>query len=439
MSESSGSVSRRQFARTLAQAGALAAAPMIVPSSVLGQRAGAVPPSDRIVFGGIGIGNRGMASVACILSYKDARLVAVADVRNERREFVKSTVDKRYQNSDCKMYPSHEELLDRDDIDGVLIATGDRWHTPMTILAAKAGKHIYCEKPCSMTIQESQAMADAVRRYGVVYQAGCQRRNGKNFVFAMELARGGKLGKLQTLHCNAGTGRNGRPSRPTTGCPPSRSRPRRWWIGTDGSVRVPGGRTIPSTSQGRWRGYFDFHGGGILEWGSHTADLCQYVNDADNTQPVEYEPKGANTTPYFIYCRYANGVKLVHRDSGWLGLGTCSVRFEGDNGWVETGDSGKIEVSENLKSELPPPEQGNAFNLTLHYHWRDFVECIKTRSRPRSHAAAAANTHIGCHAAYIAYLLGRKLTWDPAKQEFVGDAEANRMRSREMRPPWRLV
>ena len=439
MTKSRGLVSRRQFARTVAQAGALAAAPMIVPSSVLGQRAGAVPPSDRIVFGGIGIGNRGMSSVACILSYKDARMVAVADVRNERRELIKSTVDKRYQNNDCKMYSSHEELLDRDDIDGVLIATGDRWHTPMSIIAAKAGKHIYCEKPCSMTIQESQALAEAVRRYGIVYQAGCQRRNGKNFVFAMELARGGKLGKLQTLHCNAGTGTQWPPIT-THDWLPAEPEPAKevvdWdrWLGPS-----PWRPYNPLYVQGRWRGYFDFHGGGILEWGSHTADLCQYVNDADDTQPVEYEPKGENTTPYFIYCRYANGVKLVHRDSGWLGLGTCSVRFEGDNGWVETGDTGKIEVSENLKSELPPPEQGDAFNLTLHYHWRDFVECIKTRSQARSHATAAANTHIGCHAAYIAYLLGRKLTWDPAKQEFVNDAEANRMRSRELRPPWRLV
>jgi predicted dehydrogenase len=437
MSGSRGSISRRQFGKTAAGFGA--AAPVIVPSSVLGQRAGAVPPSDKILFGGIGIGNRGISSVACILSYQDTRFMAVADVRNERREFVKSTVDKRYQNNDCRMYSSHEELLARTDIDGVLIATGDRWHTPMSILAAKAGKHIYCEKPCSMTIQESQALAAGVRRYGVVYQAGCQRRNGRNFMFAMELARGGKLGKLQTLHCNAGTGTIWPPIT-THDWLPAEPEPAKevvdWdrWLGP-----CPWRPYNPAYVAGRWRGFFDLASGGILEWGSHTADLCQYANAADDTQPVEYEPKGGNTRPYFVYCRYANGVKLVHRDSGWLGLGTCSVRFEGDNGWVETGDSGKIEVSENLKSQLPPAGQGSAVNLTLHYHWRDFVECIKTRSLPKCHATAAANTHIGCHAAYIAYLLGRKLTWDPAKQEFVNDAEANRMRSREMRPPWRLV
>ncbi len=428
----SGSVTRRRF---FAAGGVAVAAPMIVPSSVLGQRAGAVAPSDRILFGGIGIGGRGMSSVNCVLSYKDARMVAIADVRNERREFVKSKVDQRYQNSDCKMYSTAEELLTRDDIDGVIIATGDRWHTPMSIIAAKAGKHIYCEKPCSMTIQESQALAAAIRRYGVVYQAGCQRRNGKNFVFAVELARNGKLGKLQTLHCNSVPGpitsHDWLPAEPE---PPKSVVDWDRWLGP-----CPWRPYNPRYVAGGWRGFFDFHGGGILEWSSHTADLCQYANDADDTQPIEYEPQGVNPTPYSVHCRYPNGVKLVHRDTGWMGLGTCSVRFEGDNGWVETGDSGQIRVSDNLTSEMPAPEQGNVFSLALHYHWRDFIQCIKTRSLPKANATAAANAHIGCHAAYIAFQLGRKLTWDPVKQEFLNDAEANRMRAREMREPWRLV
>ena len=285
MANGESGVSRRGF---LAAGSAAVAAPMIVPSTVLGQRAGAVAPSDRIVFGGIGIGPRGMSSVACILSYRDARLVAVADLRNERRELVKSTVDKRYQNRDCRMYSTAEELLTRDDIDGVVIATGDRWHTPMTILAAKAGKHIYCEKPCSMTIQESHAMAAAVARYGVVYQAGCQRRNGKNFMFALDLARGGKLGKLRTLHCNSYAGpitsHDWLPAEPE---PPKEVVDWDRWLGP-----CPWRPYNPRYVSGGWRGFYDFHGGGILEWSSHTADLCQLANDADDTQPVEYEPTG---------------------------------------------------------------------------------------------------------------------------------------------------
>jgi predicted dehydrogenase len=430
------SVSRRRFFKTAA---AVTAAPMIVPSSVLGQRAGAVAPSDKLVFGGIGIGSRGTSSLMCILSYQDARFVAVADVRNERREFVKSTVDKRYQNNDCATYTSHEELLARNDIDGVIIATGDRWHTPMSVLAAKAGKDIYCEKPCSMTIQESQALANAVRRYGIVYQAGCQRRNGRNFMWAATLVQDGKIGKLETVHANVGTRSSWNPTT-THNWLAAVEQPAKqvvdWdrWLGP-----CPWRPYNPDYVAGRWRGYFDFHGGGILEWGSHTVDLCQWVSGNDNTQAVEYNPLPETAEGYRLDCMYPNGVKLVMRDYGFLGLGTCAVRYEGDKGWVETADSGRIMVSDNLKSQLPPPEEGNAFNLTLHYHWRDFIECMKTRSQPRSNADHAANTHITCHAAYIAWQLHRKLTWDPVKGEFPGEAEANRMRTREMREPWRMV
>ncbi|MCW5966217.1 MAG: Gfo/Idh/MocA family oxidoreductase, partial [Bryobacterales bacterium] len=308
MSERGTSLSRRKFA-------AIASAPLIVPSHVLGQRAGAVAPSDKITFGGIGIGSRGVSSVRAVLSYQDARFVAIADVRNDRREAIKSMADQRYQDSGCKMYSTHEELLDRDDIDGVIIATGDRWHTPMSILAAKAGKNIFCEKPCSMTIKESQALKEAVSRYGVMYQAGCQRRNGKNFVLAMTWAREGKLGKLTALHCNAGTGTIWPPITTQDWLPAEPLPPKEvvdWdrWLGPS-----PWRPYNSHYVAGRWRGYFDFHGGGILEWGSHTADLCQYANDADDTQPVEYEPQGGNTSPYFVYCKYANGVKLIHRDA----------------------------------------------------------------------------------------------------------------------------
>jgi hypothetical protein len=186
---------------------------------------------------------------------------------------------------------------------------------------------------------------------------------------------------------------------------------------------------------GRWRGYFDFHGGGILEWGSHTVDLCQWAADTDGTTPVEFIPEGmGRSTPYAIHCRYANGIQLEMRDSGFMGLGSCHIRFEGDSGWVETADGGKIEVSENLRGE---DLSGGAGDATTN-HVRDFVNCVKSRKQPRANALAAAQTHIACHAAYIAFQLGRKLRFDPATDTFIGDDEANRMRSRAMREPWRL-
>jgi predicted dehydrogenase len=414
-----------------------AAAPMIVPSTVLGQRAGAVAPSDKIVFGGIGIGARGSSDLRALLSFGQARFVAICDVRNERREEVKSTVDQKYGNRDCQMYDDQYALLARGDIDAVLIATGDRWHTPLSILAAQHSKDVYCEKPCSMSMEESWALADAFRRYGRLYQAGCQRRNGGNFELCKELLQSGALGKLKTLYANVG---------PSVNWPPI---PSRDWLAAE---ELPPKQVLdwdrwlgpapwrPYNSayvRGGWRNFYDFHGGGILEWGSHTVDLCHWAAELDDTQPVTYEPVGSNTGPYKVLCTYANGVNLVMRDDGWegsLNTGSCSFRIEGDKGWVETGDRTVIACSDNIKPMLRPTTSAN---LALAYHMEDFLQCIKTRQQPRANAAAAANSHIACHAAFIAYQRGKKLTWDPAKHEFVGDDVANRMRSRAQREPWR--
>jgi len=412
-------------------------APMIVPGSVLGLN-GATPPSDRVTLGGLGIGSRGGRVLQSFLDQSNVQFLAICDVRNERRETLKSLADKKYGNSDCAMYSEQAEIFARKDLDALLIATGDRWHTPLSILAAKAGKDVYCEKPCSMTIAESRALADTFQRLGRVYQAGTQRRNGANFIKAYELAKSGKLGKLHTLHAEAGPGERWAPLTSHAWLPGEPEPPKQlvdWdrWLGP-----APWRPYHPSYVAGRWRGYFDFHGGGILEWGSHTLDLCQWVGDFDATSPVEYEPAGmGGMTPYHVACKYANGVKLMLRDKGFLGLGSCHCRYEGDRGWVETADGGKIAVSDNLKSEISDVPAKEAAEATTN-HVKDFVECVKTRKPPRANALAAAQTHIACHAAYIAFQLGRKLTFDPATDTFLGDDQANRMRSRAMREPWGL-
>jgi len=424
-------ITRRRILQT-------AAAPLIVPSVVLGQRAGAVPPSDKVVFGGIGIGSRGAHDLSKLLKIEAARFVAVCDVRNQRREEIKSTVDKAYGDNSCQMYDDQYAILARQDIDAVLIATGDRWHTPLSIIAAQHGKDVYCEKPCSMTIEESWALAAAFRRYNRLYQAGCQRRNGANFVLCRELLRAGALGKLQTLYANVG---------PSVNWPPLPSRdwlageelpPRQvldWdrWLGP-----APWRPYHSSYVTGGWRNFYDFHGGGILEWGSHTVDLCHWAAGFDEIQPVEYEPVGGNTGPYKVNCKYANGVRLVMRDDGWDGslkTGSCSFRIEGDQGWVETGDNTRIECSDNIKPLLFPTESAS---LALENHMNEFVRCVRTRQAPAASAAAAANSHVTCHAAFIAFQRGKTLNWDPARREFTNDEIANRMRSRSLREPWRV-
>ena len=182
-----------------------AAVPLFIPGTVLGL-SGAVPPSDRINVAGLGIGGRGERDLESFLLQEDVQFRAICDARNERREAIKSKVDKHHGNNDCEMYGDMYELWDRKDIDAVLIATGDRWHTLLSILTAKSGKDVYCEKPCSMTIAESRALADTYHRLGRVYQAGTQRRNGTNFEYCIDLARTGKLGKLKKLDANAAPG-----------------------------------------------------------------------------------------------------------------------------------------------------------------------------------------------------------------------------------------
>ena len=424
MSHNSSAFGRRRFLKTAAGAGAVLTLPQFIPGAALGKD-GSVLPSERIVLGGLGIGGRGSTDLRCFFEEPEVQFVAICDARAQRREAVKKMADERYGNNDCATYHYPNEFLARDDVDAVLIATGDRWHTMASILAAKAGKDIYCEKPCSMTIAESRALADTISRYQRVYQAGTQRRNIGNFMLANHLAQSGRLGQLQTVHANT------RPPATSHEWLPAEPEPSKdvvdWdlWLGP-----CPWRPFNPRYVAGGWRGHFDFHGGGILEWGSHTVDLCQWANQADDTTPVEYVPSGNQ-----IFCRYANGVKLVMRDTGWLGLGTCSVRYEGDEGWVETGDSGKMEFSPSLRAESKVfTERGTAPNN----HIRDFLNCVKTRALPASTASVAAQSHVACHAAYIAWQLGRKVTFDPAAEAFIGDEEANRLRSRAMREPWRI-
>ncbi len=425
MSQDRTGVSRRRFLKSAAAASAAFSVPTIIPGSALGKN-GVVAPSERIVMGGLGIGRRGGYDLGIFLEQPEVQFVAICDVRQERRMAVKQMADDKYGNKDCDMYSDMFEFLARNDIDAVLIATGDRWHTLASIITAKAGKDIYCEKPCSMTIAESRALADTIERYGRVYQAGTQRRNIGNFQLAVELAQSGKLGKLRTVHANT------QPPATTHDWLPAEPEPPKDVVDWDRWLGPTPWRPYNSAYiRGRWRGHFDFHGGGILEWGSYTIDICQWANQADDTTPVYFEPQGNH-----VIARYENGVQLVMRDTGWLGMGTCSVRFEGDEGWVETGDSGKMLIG---PGSLRAEHRGfTDVGTDPTNHIREFLRCVKSRGQTAARASVAAQSHVAAHAAYIAWQLDRPLTFDPVKEEFIGDEQANRMRSRAMREPWRI-
>ena len=425
MSERFGHLNRRGFLKT---AGAMLVAPYVIPSAVLG-KAGDVVPSERIALGGIGIGGRGSYDLGCFLQEPDVRFLAVCDVKGARREAVKKMADAKYGNQDCATYRDYHELLARPDIDALLIATGPNWHATMSIAAAKAGKDVYCEKPCTKNIAQSLALAETYRRTGRVFQGGMQRRNLPHVALAVELARRGKLGKLHTLHAHPGgmgTGMSGwAPAEPE---PPKEQVDWDLYLGP-AAWRPFNRRHLDGFNFEKGGGLI---GGGVLEWGSHCVDLCQWANDADNTAPVEYEPPGADGR---AVARYANGVKLVMRNDGWLDLGSCPVRFEGDTGWVETADNGDMVAS---SPALLAARGAKIGGYPANNHIRDFLNCVKTRGQPRANADVTCHTHIACHAAGIAIFLKRKLAYDPVKNEFIGDAEANRLRSEALREPWRL-
>jgi predicted dehydrogenase len=416
---------RRRFLKTAAGAGAMLSLPQLIPGTVLGLE-GAVAPSERITLGGLGLGGRGTGDLRNFMDNPDVQFVAICDVRRERREAIKAMADGKYGNQDCATYRDLHEILARPDIDAMLIATGDRWHTMASITAAKAGKDVYCEKPCSMTISESRALADTFRKYGRIYQAGTQRRSIGNFIFAADLVAKGKLGKLHSVHANTrppATSHEWLPAEPE---PPVEECDWNMWLGP-----CPWRPFNSRYVRGGWRGFFDFHGGGILEWGAHTVDLCQWAAQKDHTTPVEYVPEESGAV-----CTYADGLKLVMRDKGWMGLGTCSVRYEGDEGWIETGDSGRFAIyPESLRTERTVFTRAGTDPST---HIRNFLNCVKTRRPANANSDVAARSHVVCHAAYISWQLGRPTRFDPVKEAFIGDEEANRMRSRAMREPWRI-
>jgi len=427
MQASRKTVSRRRALQAGLSAGAAIAVPTIIPSSALGLD-GAVPPSERIIVGGIGIGRRGEYDLGCFLEQSDVTFAAIADVKEGRRQAVKKIADTKYGTENCTMHRDFREVLDRKDIDAVLIATGPNWHGLMAMLAAKAGKDIYCEKPCTKNIAETLIHRDTMRRCGTVFQAGTQRRNLPHFAFACELARTGRLGKIKKVYAHP----NGLTAS-MSGWLPAESEPDPKVDDWDMYLGPAAWRPFNANTL---KDGFNFEkggglvGGGVLEWGSHCVDLCQWAVD-DCLPPMEYQPPANDQ----LVCRYADGAELIFREKGWIPLGSCPVRFEGETGWVEAGDSGKLVLSSPELLAGRKIEEIGGYPAT--FHVRDFLDCVKTRGKPKGNADAACNAHIACHAANIAIALGRTVKFDNATNMFVGDDEANRLRSEALREPWR--
>ena len=428
--------SRRQFLQRAVLAGGALAAPCLIPGSALGLN-GAVPPSERIVMGGMGVGNRGTGDLHWLLPEKDVQFVAICDAKQAQRQAVKRIVDAKYGNTDCAMYRDMREFLAlRTDIDALLIATGDRWHATAAVMAMRSGKDVYSEKPSSMTIAEGQAVVATARRYGRVYQTGTQRLSEDNFTFANELLRTGRLGKVHTVRAHiapwdaAEMKYDWLPAEPE---PPKDEVDWDQWLGP-----CPWRPYNSAYTKGGWRGYYDFHTSCIGEWGAHTFAQCQVAIGAANTSAVEYGYVN-NPTGDGMVTVFPNGVKMIlsRGDQWWHG--SCGVRYEGTEGWVSVADG-------YAKPELSSPALLTDFSMLVKdysarterpmSHMRNYLDCIKSRRLTVANPEVMHRSMSTVHAANICMWLQRDMKYDPVKEEFLNDAEANRLRSRAMRAPW---
>lgn len=419
---------RRDFIkRSALAAGVGIGFPSIVPSSVFGETA----PSNRITIGCIGTGGMGMQNLRGFLNQPSVQIVTACDVdRNHLQEALRAA---GLGSSDGT--GDFRQVLARNDIDAVVIATPDHWHVPIALAAVAAGKDIYCEKPLTLTIGEGRLLADAVRAHGRIFQTGSQQRSDANFRRACELVRNGRIGKLQTIYVEIPP--NNRQ------CPPNGWETQPVPEELDYDMWLGPAPWAPYTSQRchyTFRFISDYSGGQLTNWGSHQIDIAQWGHGTDLSGPVQIEGKGQFPedglfdTPlsYDLVYTYADGVRLLCRTGG----GSGSVTFRGEEGEIYVSrEQIRSHPQSILKSAVKPGE------IRLYYsqdHRRNFLECVRSRKTPAAPPEIGHRTTTICHLGNIALLLGRTLRWDPDKEEFIGDEQADRMRVRAMRAPWKL-
>lgn len=428
------SLSRRKFLQGVSAAASAMAIPSLIPASALG-KGGTVAPSDRIILGGIGLGGRGTGDLGAMLGEPDVQVVAVCEVRKSRREATKTMVDGHYGTKDCATYSDLRQLLaERTDVDAVLIATGDRWHAPASILAMRAGKDVFCEKPSCHTMAQGRMVVETARNYGRVYQTGTQRLSEAHHVFAMEMARTGRLGKIHTAYADIrwrdGTRHAWLPAEPE---PPKDELDWDAWLGP-----CPWRPYNPGyVNGGGWYHYYDF-ATDVAMWGAHTVAQVLPGLDMSNVTSIEFEYSSPDDA---MVTRLSNGVRLVlarGRDGNYW-QGSCGERFDGPEGWAAAADGySKPDVSSPalLAEYRKVLGEYSARTQRPMNHVRDFLNCVKSRRATVAGPEVMHNSMIICLAADICEQLKRNLKFDLVKAEFIGDPEANRLRSRATREAW---
>ncbi|MEI7861484.1 MAG: Gfo/Idh/MocA family oxidoreductase [Planctomycetota bacterium] len=424
MRQHSQTPARRSFLKATAGATAVAvAAPYVITSTALGN-ATTPPASDRVVLGGIGIGNQGTSDQNAFLARSDVQYVAVCDVRKNYLQAAKDRVDARNGNGDCATYNDFRELLARDDIDALHIATPDHWHAIMTILACQAGKDLYLQKPETLTLREGPLMVAAARRYGRVVSGGSQRVL-EDFRTVVHPAWAGELGAIKTIDVAVAG-----PSQPCNlaaqEIPPEMD----WemWLGPAPWGPYNAGRCDGNygTAGNSWRSYIDYSGGSLTDWGAHLFGGAIFAADLREVQPLRatYHPAtSVGNMAHYVTLSYPNGAELHHNRPLELKIPTA---LKNDSRLEISGDG-------QTRAAKPVPAYKGEGGI-----YGDFIHCVKTREKPFRDIELAINTMTAPHLVGLAYRLQRSLVWDAATQSFPEDDEANRLCDRARREPWHL-
>jgi len=446
-----GNLSRRGFLeRSLAALTAGAGLPAWYAQQVLAEEREAearaarkIGPNDKIVLGAIGIGP---PPRRCLDIYHDAvrhgvRVVAVCNVDRAHLQWEVNHVGTQMK-ADVAQYYDFREVLERKDQDGVLIAVPDHWHGLIAIDAMKKGKDVYGENPLALTIAEGQAMAKVARKTGRVFQTGSQQRSEARFRLACELVRNGRLGKIKTVETRIGRNPTS-PSLPVADVPGELD----WdfWLGPTAKVDyvyLKKDKHEYSRCHYEFRWWYEYSGGKMTDWGAHHNDIAQWGLGMDDSGPVAVEAEGTArpADPNRYNCHeqfkvtysYADGARVICTSDGENG-----IKFKGEDGkWIFV-DRGHIRASDQKLLHEPLP----ADHVKLYVsndHMGNFLDCMRSRKRPICDVEIGQRSVTVCHIGVISLRTGKKLQWDPAREEFIGDVKANRWLSRPMRAPWKL-
>jgi predicted dehydrogenase len=433
-------VDRRHAMQGALAAGAALALPRLVSASALG-RAGRPAAGERITVGFIGVGSQGRGNLNWFLGKNEVQVVAVCDVDRSHLDGAQHLVNQRYGNEDCASYLDFRDLIARGDLDAVALALPDQWHAIPAILAARAGLDIYGEKPLARSIREARAICDAVHRHGRVWQTGSWQRSRPHFRQACELVRAGRIGEVRFVEVGLPTGK-------TCGHRPPQPVPEGldWdrWLGP-----APW-REYCDFGSGRchwdWRWILDFSGGQLTDWAGHHIDIAHWGLGMDGTGPVEIEGKGEYPadglwdapTAYDFTCRYANGAEF--RVANSQAIGFMGTKWHGTDGWIHVHRGG----TDASDPALLAPEAMKPHERVLYPgnegrdHVDNFLDCVRSRRLTITPVETACRSISVGLLGEIAMLVGRKIRWDPIREEILDDPGASAMLGRAYREPWVL-